>query len=278
MNKGLTDLYSNSEHRHKYIDKKAFETNKQKPKRRHQDYDPYYTYVINYNRRKHSKENDDYICYSPRVFNPNKGNGKNYFTPDDYTINTNKEKETQPTENKVEETSTEKKVEKAPACNKCCGGCNCIKFLLTAAFTALLVICSFTFYLKQFQPELYSQKIEVLFNQVGVKGITKQTEGEATTQDAASTSGYNANHHKSVSDMEDILDKEINVDEYDDILNLEEKAFLKNVIKEERIYEKIKDKPEMLKIKQYMEEPIGQLVKRFSLEQQVVLFINSNDE
>ena len=27
-----------------------------------------------------------------------------------------------------------------------------------------------------------------------------------------------------------------------------------------------------------MEEPIGQFVKRFSLEQQVVLFIDSNDE
>jgi len=183
--------------------------------------------------------------------------------------NTNKEEETKSSETPVTEVQTEKKVE-APAC-KSCNGCNCFKFLLTVIITALVVIGGFCIYLKQFQPELYSKKIEVLLNNSNREVVSEQT---STT----TTSGFNPDHHKSVNDMKDKLENEINLDEYDDILNLEEKAFLKEALKEERILEKLKDRPDLLKVKEYMEEPIGQLVKRFSLEQQVVLFIDSNDE
>jgi hypothetical protein len=85
MNKSLTDLYSNSDHHHKYIDKKAFELDKSKPIKRHFEYDPYYTYVINSNKKNGNKNSDDYF-YSPKISNLNKGNGKNYFTPDDYKM------------------------------------------------------------------------------------------------------------------------------------------------------------------------------------------------
>jgi glutaredoxin-related protein len=175
--------------------------------------------------------------------------------------NTNKEEETKPSE-----IPTEKTVE-APAC-KSCNGCNGIKFLLTVAITALIVVCSFVFYLKQYQPELYSKKFEILLNNSNREVVPEQT----------SSTEFNPDHHKSITDMQNKLENEINLDEYDDVLNLEEKAYLKDALKEEKIYEKLKNRPDLLKVKEYMEEPIGQFVKRFSLEQQVVLFIDSNDE
>jgi len=198
-------------------------------------------------------------------------------------------------------TSTEKKVE-APACKSGCGCCcNGLKFLFTVVLTALIVVCGFVFYLKQFQPDVYSKKIDVLINKPNTNraivneqittSVTEQvtepvtepvteqvTEAVAEEENQGTNAGYDAKKHSTYQDIQNRLEDEINLDEYDGIINLEEKAFLKDCLKEERIYERLKNRPDLLKVKEYMDEPIGQLVKRFSLEQQIVLFIDSNDE
>ncbi|ORX48891.1 hypothetical protein BCR36DRAFT_353915 [Piromyces finnis] len=180
-----------------------------------------------------------------------------------------KEKETKPSEIQENNTSTEKKIEKSN-CKGCCGncGCHCIKFLITVIITASVIVGGFILYLKQFQPELYSKKIEILLN----KSIN-----EPTTEKVFVTE-YNEANHSAYKDIQKKLEDEINLDMYDNVLTLEEKAFLKDILKEERTYERLKNRPDLLKVKEYMEEPVGQLVKKFSLEQQVVLFIDGNDE
>jgi len=73
INKNLSDLYSSTDHRHKYIDKKTFRLDGKKHKQKYIELDPYYTYSNDINNR----------FYSPRV-STSKGNNKNYFTPCDY--------------------------------------------------------------------------------------------------------------------------------------------------------------------------------------------------
>jgi len=175
-------------------------------------------------------------------------------------------------EQKVEGSTEEKKIETSD--NKCngncknCNGCCCIKSLFIVILTFAIIVGGFVCYLKQYQPELYSQKIEIFFpnSQKQVSSNTPQNVASADATTAASAEETLSN------------EKKINVNDLDDVINLEEKAYLKNAIKEEEIYEKLKDRPDLLKVKEYYDEPVGQLVKRTSLAEQVVLFINSNDE
>jgi len=86
INKSLNELYSNSKHEHKYIHKKEFkiEIPKQvKPKNSElEPDDPYYTYVVNSNKKK--RLNSDYVYYTPKVSSPTNQTNKSFFTPEDY--------------------------------------------------------------------------------------------------------------------------------------------------------------------------------------------------
>jgi len=183
--------------------------------------------------------------------------------------NTNQED----SEQKVEGSTEEKKIETSD--NKCngncknCNGCCCIKSLFIVILTFAIIVGGFVCYLKQYQPELYSQKIEIFFPN-SQKQVSSDTPQNVASADATTTA---ASAEETLSN-----EKKINVNDLDDVINLEEKAYLKNAIKEEEIYEKLKDRPDLLKVKEYYDEPVGQLVKRTSLAEQVVLFINSNDE
>jgi len=167
-----------------------------------------------------------------------------------------------------ENETQEKKPSSACCCSGCCKGCQCFKNILVFIITVITIICGFTFYLKQYQPDLYSKKIEIFFPS------SQEAPAPAPAPASAPVSGIkpNAETEKKFS-----LNN-LNLDDYDDLINLEEKAYLKSVIEKEKIMENLKDRPDLLKVREYMEEPIGQLVKRFSLDKQVVLFIDSNDE
>jgi len=192
--------------------------------------------------------------------------------------NTEKPEKEETTE-KVETTSEKKEV-KAPAkqCNSSCKGCSCFKSLIVFVVSFCCVICGFAFYLKQYQPELYAEKIEVLlptFQQQHPR--TQATHSSEATASAITTASATTTPDPE-NPVEQVFERKLNINDLDDVINLEEKAFLKNALKEEEIYEKLKDRPDLLKVKRYYDEPIGQMVKRISLEEQVVLFINSNDE
>eukprot|EP00833_Pecoramyces_ruminatium_P014427 jgi/Orpsp1_1/1188459/evm.model.d7180000065015.1 len=174
-------------------------------------------------------------------------------------------------EQNVEPSSEEKVETPTKQCDgKCknCSGCCCIKSLLIVIVTFAAIVGGFVFYLKQYQPELYAEKIEVLFqsssqNQVASNNVPEAKQETVTNAPTEEPTSY---------------EKKINLNDLEDVINLEEMAYIKNIMKEEEIYEKLKDKPELLKVKEYYEEPVGQLVRRTSLAEQVVLFINSNDE
>jgi len=192
----------------------------------------------------------------------------------------NTEKPEEETTTKKVEATSEKKEVKAPAkqCNSSCNGCSCFKSLLVFVISFCCVICGFAFYLKQYQPELYAERIEALlptFQQQYPKTQTTQSSDATASAITTASATTTSNPEKLV---EEVFEKKLNINDLDDAINLEEKAFLRNAMKEEEIYEKIKDRPELLRVKQYYDEPIGQMVKRISLEEQVVLFINSNDE
>jgi len=137
---------------------------------------------------------------------------------------------------------------------------NRIRFILISITTFCVVVGAFVATLKKNNPELYSKRIEIFFPNAQQKNVPVAQPVETQPVEAE------PKHHK------------INLDDYDDVINLEEKAYIKEMMKQEEIKEKLKDKPELLKVKDYYDEPIGQMVRRLSLEKQIVLFINSNDE
>jgi len=184
--------------------------------------------------------------------------------------NVSKKEEVNDTSDATETTTPtqEKEVKPSASCSGCCQGCQCFKNILVFIITFLAVVGGFAFYLKQYQPDLYSKNIEIFF---------KSSPEAPTPASAPASTPVTEAKTDSETDKKFSL-RNINLDDFDDYINLEEKAYLKSVIENEETLEKIKDRPDLLKVREYMEEPIGQLVKRFSLEQQVVLFINSNDE
>jgi len=186
--------------------------------------------------------------------------------------NVSKKEEVKETSDAVK-TSTpteEKEVESSASCKGCCQGCQCFKNLIVFVITFLAIVGGFAFYLKQYQPDLYSKNIEIFF---------KSSQEAPASAPASTPSSTPVTETKTNSETDKKFSlRNLNLDDFDDYINLEEKAYLKSVIENEETLEKLKDRPDLLKVREYMEEPIGQFVKRFSLEQQVVLFINSNDE
>jgi len=183
-----------------------------------------------------------------------------------------KKRNTQKEETKdVPTTSPKNEIETSKKC-KNCQGCQILKSIAIATITAFIIISCTLLYVKQFRPDIYSKRVEVFFPSSRSTPIANVNVDTKTDK----------NVKKEFDNTETKTDKNVkkgfDMSQIEEYISLEEKAFLKDIFKEEKIYEKLKDKPELLKIHHYYEEPIGQLVKRLSLESQIVLFINSNDE
>jgi len=185
--------------------------------------------------------------------------------------NINKEKTEDVNKTSTSPSTSKDKVEiSSKQCNNCqsCRGCQLLKSISITVLTAFLVITCTLLYVKRFNPDLYSKRVEVLFPSTHTSSSILK---EATTTPVTNTNSKTNGDSKNVK-------RAFDFSQIEEFINLEEKAFLKDILKEETIYEKLKDKPELLKIHYYYEEPIGQLVRRLSLESQIVIFINSNDE
>ncbi|ORX86062.1 hypothetical protein BCR32DRAFT_290288 [Anaeromyces robustus] len=177
--------------------------------------------------------------------------------------------EVKETKNVEKTSSSSSSSSSSKQCKNCqgCQGCQILKSIGIIIITALIVISCSLLYIKQYKPNLYSKRVEVFFPSSHSSSIAK----EATTN-------TNTNTNTNTETKTDKVKKAFDFNEIEDYINLEEKAFLKDMFKEEEIFEKLKDRPDLLQVHNYYEEPIGQLVKRLSLESQIVIFINSNDE
>lgn len=84
INKSLNELYSDSKHERKYIRKKEIkiEMPKQLKVKDTKPDDPYYTYVLNSNKKK--RLNSDYVYYTPKVSSPTNQYTKSFLAPEDY--------------------------------------------------------------------------------------------------------------------------------------------------------------------------------------------------
>jgi len=93
INKGLNDLYSNSQRTRKYVDKKIIQMERAK-KPYHQNHYEFDFYRKNNNNNNNNNNNinntnnsfqkNEDSFYTPRITSPTNQTNKNYFTPDDY--------------------------------------------------------------------------------------------------------------------------------------------------------------------------------------------------
>lgn len=194
----------------------------------------------------------------------------------------NKSEDVKENEIKNETRSKTQNIKENKKCE--CQTGNCIKSILISLLTTIVLTGCFILYIKQYQPEIYKSKIAIYFDTTTpvtttlVSATTTTVTATSTsTQVPESTEVSNESKYseKDVKDKLKLLEEKIKNDE---ILDREDKYFVEEIIKQRKIEQKIKNNPAFQKVKQYYDEPIGQMIKRISLENQVVLFINTGDE
>lgn len=192
-------------------------------------------------------------------------------------------------ENKTTQQKKQNDINKKSKCS--CSSCHCLKTFIIMTISFLVCTSGIIFYLKQYQPEVYKNKIEIYLNKeflnkattIPTSTTTTTTTTVASSETTVASENTPAQESTPENKYGNIFDKDgnfifenIKLEELE--IDEEDKFFLGKKIKENKMKKVVNENPKFMGIKEYYDEPAGQMVKRISLSEPVVLFLNSSDE